>query len=198
MLRCQTDGVGSKAEQMTCAACAHRGPVGKDFTYAVVGWGSSAVMCSSAPHAASPIWTRRCSRCGAVTCPQCSRLVQTHQAERQDRRDIRWVATALALGGLLWWSPWKPDDVTVQRGGFVPSADCQGAYENEYASTWGDADAVRSIPGCEGWLPPAPRMLPGYDQDCDDVQGPVTVDAADRYELDADGDGIGCEPDDDL
>lgn len=40
--------------------------------------------------------------------------------------------------------------------------------------------------------PPGPP--PGPDVDCDDLPGPVRVGPDDPHRLDADGDGIGCEP----
>lgn len=42
---------------------------------------------------------------------------------------------------------------------------------------------------CAPWIPDCEP-----DLDCEDLAGPVRVDAGDPNHLDADGDGIGCEP----
>jgi len=57
--------------------------------------------------------------------------------------------------------------------------------------------ALSLLVGCDDGT--ADRDLPGVpdagkrDIDCSDLEGPVEVTGGDRYGLDRDGDGIGCE-----
>ena len=123
----------------------------------------------------------------------------TRRAERRDKLvALAWFMLGI-VALLVLWDPWRnPEPKTPSNVEYIgsPYADCQSAYEDDYHPAWGDPGAVKSLPGCSGWLPPPPQMLPGYDQDCEDISnlGPVDVGPFDPYELDADGDGIGCEP----
>ena len=57
---------------------------------------------------------------------------------------------------------------------------------------WSGGISGLSLSGDDGWGDDA-SSYGGRDLDCDQVNGPVRVGGYDPNNLDADGDGIGCE-----
>lgn len=138
---------------------------------------------------------KKCPKCSKLTCIECGGLVDLQAQE--SRRRLVWGALVAAAAFALWWSPWNggaEEAPRILNETSFSSDPCEDMYTDLYSAAYLDEDAVRDTPGCEGFLPPPPEMLPGHDQNCDDIaSGPVRVGPYDRYGLDADGDGIGCE-----
>jgi len=96
----------------------------------------------------------------------------------------------------------------IRNGNAVARYDSRDGYghhrrEERYVA----ADAASRDRGCPGPVPalqqPSSGCAAGYrpcvppyppDLDCADVTGPVVVDGSDPHRLDADGDGVACEP----
>ena len=191
-----------REKTFACASCGYNA-VSAAFPVARVPGSVRSLECRRRVHKRYYQLAWECPRCGKATCTSCHQEVDPQATLRAERK-----ATLLGIGGfalavsavvLFLWTPWdSPDPRQSSNVSFDyvgdPYTDCEGAYENEFNPAWGDAEAVKQIPGCEGWLPPPPGLLPGYDQDCSDITGPVNVGTSDPYGLDQDGDGIGCEP----
>ena len=90
-----------------------------------------------------------------------------------NKRALWWWGVAIAV--FLWWNL-SGNGVTAGSG-----SDTNGR------------DVIRNTDTGIGWDPVDPNAWNGYDLDCVDVGGPVSITGSDPNRLDADGDGIGCE-----
>lgn len=143
----------------------------------------------------------RCDHCGRTICLKCSKQIDEELNGIRARRSFTYSLVILILG--VPFGAWCLWTVLASEGGprspqtvgiYSAEAFCDDKFNNSDPPYYLNADAVRELDGCAGWLPPPPSLLPGYDQDCSDILNiPVRV-TNDLYGLDRDGDGIGCEP----